>query len=116
MPHGGGGRRSEITCRCPACDYETSVDEGEKCELLACPRCQIPLREGISKGSLPQGPGRREDESKVVIGPWPPVPPLPPGTKECRCPSCDYREVIEEGARCLNSVCPECGSNLVSCE
>jgi uncharacterized paraquat-inducible protein A len=43
MPHDGRGRRPQVTCRCPACDYETSVEEGQECENLECPRCHIPL-------------------------------------------------------------------------
>ncbi len=47
MPHGGrgGGRHDgEWACRCPVCGYETSVEEGQKCELLECPLCHARLR------------------------------------------------------------------------
>jgi len=67
----------------------------------------------------PVAPRRREEEeAKIVIPPeegwppWEPKPPLPPPTKKCRCPSCNFEMVIEEGARCLNSVCPRCGQRM----
>jgi len=86
-------------------------------------------QEGISKQS-PRGPGRREEDedTKVVIWPpewpppengdgdgqWPPWFPKPPiHTKECRCPSCNYHIIIEEGTRCLLTTCPRCGTRMV---
>lgn len=62
----------------------------------------------------PMAPGRREEEeeAKVPRVPWIPKPPLPPLTKKCRCPYCDYEIVVEEGARCINSVCPQCGHRM----
>jgi len=72
----------------------------------------------ITKQGPPRGPGRRREEEdeggeeKVGPGwPWPKPPPLT--VKECRCPYCNYRIVVEEGARCLNSVCPHCGHRMV---
>jgi hypothetical protein len=111
MPGDGRGRRQTDTCRCPACGEEFEVDEGERCELFECPRCHTPMRAAGISQTPRWGPGRRADEgSKVSPGYWQqggyPV-------KECRCPNCDYTEAIEWGARCLNSICPECGARLV---
>lgn len=75
-----------------------------------------PIYSVAQKG--PVAPRRREEEEegKIVPGWWPngwePKPPLPPPTKKCRCPSCNFEMVIEEGARCLNSVCPRCGHRM----
>lgn len=45
LPTVGPGRRSgEYLCRCPACDYEMSVEEGQKCELIECPICRSRMR------------------------------------------------------------------------
>ena len=38
------GRRSFHLCRCPACDYEMSLEEGEKCNLMECPLCGTRMR------------------------------------------------------------------------
>jgi len=38
------GRRSFVTCRCPACDYEMSLEEGQKCNLFECPLCGARMR------------------------------------------------------------------------
>lgn len=108
MPYAGSRRRSGTTCRCPLCDYELEVDEGERCELFDCPRHHTPLQESGISQTPRWGPGRKSDEGSKI--PW---GQGPVSVKECRCPNCDYTEVIEEGARCLNSVCPECGSALV---
>ena len=65
----------------------------------------------------PGGPGRRrEDEGEALIWwiPdvwWPEKPPLP-GTKQCRCPSCQYTVVVESGTRCLLMDCPLCGHRM----
>jgi len=45
MPHDGSRRRQGPTCRCPDCDYEFTIEEGEKCERFECPRCKVKLRE-----------------------------------------------------------------------
>lgn len=42
------GRRFH-TCRCPACDYEMSLEEGQKCNLMECPLCSARMR-GVSSG------------------------------------------------------------------
>lgn len=44
MPY-GRTRRTEITCRCPVCGYETTIEEGEKCEAIECPKCGHKMRE-----------------------------------------------------------------------
>lgn len=126
MPHGAGGpsRCGEaVHCRCHTCEYELELEEGEKCEAVRCPSCGRPLyatSTGIAQQKAPRGPGRRdEDEPKIVIPPvWPPWEPKPPllTTKTCRCPYCSYEIVVEEGARCLNSVCPRCGYTMVEVE
>jgi len=69
--------------------------------------------EEISKTAPGRGPGRREEEEDVKIGPdwpWPPEPPLL--TKECRCPYCGYSEVFESGTRCNLMDCPICGNRM----
>jgi len=37
-------RYGEHTCRCPGCDYEMSVEEGQKCNLMECPLCGARMR------------------------------------------------------------------------
>lgn len=37
-------RHGEHFCRCPQCDYEISVEEGQKCNLIECPRCGSRMR------------------------------------------------------------------------
>lgn len=44
MPH-GGTRRPELTCRCPRCGYEVTIEEGQRCERIDCPHCRRKLRE-----------------------------------------------------------------------
>jgi DNA-directed RNA polymerase subunit RPC12/RpoP len=34
-----GESRTQITCRCPRCGYELSVEEDQKCNAIECPRC-----------------------------------------------------------------------------
>ena len=46
MHEGPGRRPAEYTCRCPACDYEQSVEEGQKCEMMDCPICGTRMRAG----------------------------------------------------------------------
>lgn len=43
------GRRRSIICRCPGCDYEMSLDEGQKCNLFECPLCGARMR-AVSTG------------------------------------------------------------------
>lgn len=118
-PYGG----EKVHCRCMLCEYEIELQEGQKCEAVRCPYHGCPLEPDlrISKdGTLaPRGPGRRREEEEaealIWIPPdgWEPKPPPPaPPMKKCRCPYCDYEIVVEEGARCLNSVCPSCGRSM----
>ena len=117
MPHQhGSGGRSQKTCRCHVCDEEFTVEEGEDCLEAECPYCH-----GIAQKSPRGGPGRREEEEKQaapeeppkIPGPIPPWFPKPlPVGKKCRCPSCNFERIIEEGARCLNTTCPECGEMM----
>ncbi len=75
-------------------------------------------RRRISQQVVPQHgnkEGRREDEegrAEIIIDWWPQPPQPPFHIKCCRCPSCNYEMIKEEGARCLNSVCPNCGYRL----
>ena len=91
MPHDGGRRRPEQTCRCPSCGQEFVLDEGQKCTSDECPYCSpligdiLPPRPGFprrreveisqTKGGT-RGPGRRDEEE----GKFPPEQPpwLPP--------------------------------------
>jgi len=103
------------------CGYTTELEEGQTCNAVRCPYCgrRLHSSRGIAQQNGGRGPGRREDEEKVVWpdqdGWWPePLPkPLPPGTKKCRCPYCNYEVVVEEGTRCLNTACPGCGRGMV---
>lgn len=122
MPHGGQSRRGGefVHCRCLTCDYELELEEGQRCEAVRCPYCGRPLRPDIEIAQkAPRGPGRRREEEEPKIGPgwwpngWEPKPPLLPGTKECRCPSCQYAVVVEAGTRCLLTDCPRCGHRMV---
>ena len=119
MPHGGQSRRGGefVHCRCLTCDYELELEEGQRCEAVRCPRCGRPLRPAIeiAQQKGPGGPGRRRDEGEAQIW-WIPwwdngKPPLP-GTKLCRCPSCQYTIVVESGTRCLLMDCPLCGHKM----
>lgn len=125
MPHGGGGPGhpgEAVLCRCMLCGEAVELQEGQKCEAVRCPFCEGSLRSdtGIAKGTVtpsPMGPGRREEEEAealIWVPRWPPWEPKPPLlTKECRCPSCDFTTMIEEGARCLLTDCPNCGEKMV---
>ena len=45
MPHPGRTRTTpEKTCRCPSCDYEYVIEEGQKCSEIECPRCGHRMR------------------------------------------------------------------------
>lgn len=119
-----------VLCRCMLCGYEIELQEGQKCDDTRCPCCNVPLSPDtrIAQKTPRGGPGRREEE-EAKIGPdgweppwwppgngeWPPWEPKPPLllTKECRCPSCDFTTMIEEGARCLLTDCPNCGEKMV---
>lgn len=113
----------KVYCYCPTCDYGLELEEGQRCGDFRCLCCGRPLHPDIriAQQKAPRGPGRRreeEEEGKIVPGWWPngwePKPPLlPPTLKKCRCPHCNYEIVVEEGARCLNSVCPLCGHRMV---
>jgi len=107
------------------CEYEIELEEGQKCEAVRCPYHGCPLYRDtkIAKDGTvtpTRGPGRRreEEEAEALIwippdGGWEPKPPPPaPLVKKCRCPYCNYEIIVEEGARCLNSVCPRCGYRM----
>lgn len=51
MPAPSRHRHGEHTCRCPACDYEMSVEEGQKCNMMDCPRCGAKMR-AVSTGEF----------------------------------------------------------------
>ena len=105
----------KVYCYCPACEYELELEEGQKCEAFRCLCCGRPLSLGIRiTQKAPRGPGRRreEEEGEALIWIPPLLPPPPPPEKKCRCPYCNYEIVVEEGARCLNSVCPRCGHRM----
>lgn len=44
-------RHGEHFCYCPQCDYQMSVEEGQKCNQLRCPICNTRMR-AVSTGEL----------------------------------------------------------------
>jgi peptide subunit release factor 1 (eRF1) len=34
------------------------------------------------------------------------------GEHTCYCPSCGYEEDVEEGEKCKERICPQCGAQL----
>lgn len=44
MPAAPTHRHGEHYCYCPTCDYMISVEEGQKCNIIDCPKCGTPLR------------------------------------------------------------------------
>lgn len=41
----GQPRRREVTCRCPHCGYEVTIEEGDKCNAIDCPKCGTKMAE-----------------------------------------------------------------------
>jgi len=58
-------RHGEHFCYCPSCDYQVSVEEGQKCNLLKCPVCGDRLR-AVSTGEYRVS---QDAEEKIPVFP-----------------------------------------------
>ena len=60
-------RHGEHFCYCPTCEYEMSVEEGQKCNLIECPLCGARMR-AVSTGEYRSTRGISQVEA-VPIAP-----------------------------------------------
>jgi len=91
MPHRGRSRTQQ-PCRCPSCDYEFVIEEGQQCNEFDCPNCGHRLSGQVGISAHPHG------------------------AHDCYCPSCGYTETVEANMKCKSLSCPQCGDRMRATE
>lgn len=59
-------RHGEHYCYCPTCDYQMTVEEGQKCNLIECPLCGTRMR-AVSTGEYRSTRGISQAEPSPVV-------------------------------------------------